>query len=91
MGRTKWCKVRVLKNGREDWPYKYAKVSGEVSGFWGGFTPEVETDERGIAKIEWELGDHLDKIYVGGGLFQASKEFKGPFEEGETYEITYKV
>ncbi len=84
MSRTKWCTVRVLKNGRQDWPYGYATVAGKVSG-WGGITSDVETDDEGYATLEWELGDHLEKIYVSGQTFQ------GPFEEGRRYTLRYEV
>ena len=83
--RTKWCRVQILKNGRSDWPYEYAVVAGKVSGILGGHTADYRTDARGFATIEWYGGDHLDKIYVSG------QTFDGPFEEGETYQLPYKV
>lgn len=85
MGRKKWCQVQVLKDGRLDWPYEYAKVSGATPGFFGGFTSEVRTDDRGIAILEWSSGDYLEKIYVSG------QTFNGPFEDGRSYRLPYKV
>lgn len=82
---VKWCKVQVLKDGRSDWPFAYAVVAGSVSGFVGGMTQDFRTDEQGIAIVEWYSGDHLDKLFVSG------QTFRGPFENGGTYLINYKV
>lgn len=80
---AKWCQVQVLRNGRTDWPYEYAKVAGEVSGFVGGMTSDFRTDDRGIAIVEWYSGDYLKKLYISG------KTFEGPFENGRSYKISY--
>lgn len=85
MGRTRWCQVQVLKNGRLDWPYEYAKVSGATPGFFGGSTSTVRTDSRGIATLQWSSGDYLEKIYVSG------QTFNGPFEDGRSYTLRYEV
>lgn len=80
-----WCEVQVLKNGRLDWPYEYAEVSAKVKGFFGGFTEDVRTDDRGIAIIEWSSNDDLETIYVSG------QTFRGPFESGRRYRLTYEI
>ena len=80
-----WCEVRILKNGRDDWPYEYATISAKVKGFFGGFTREVHTDDRGIATIEWSSDDDLEAIYVSG------KTFHGRFESGRYYTLRYDV
>jgi len=82
--RPKWCEVRILKNGRMDWPYEHARVAGLVSGI-GGMTQDFFTDDRGIAIVEWYSGDHLKKLYVSG------QTFDGPFEEGRSYRLSYRV
>ena len=78
------CRVRVLKNGREDWPYEYAVVAGRVAGL-GLHTADFRTDDRGIAIVEWYGGNHLDKIFVSGQTFDVY------YEDGETYTIRYEV
>ena len=83
--KAKWCEVQILKNGRSDWPYENAVVTGKVSGFVGGHTSDFRTDDRGRAIIEWYGGDHLERIYVSG------KTFEGPFEEGRFYRLSYWV
>ena len=80
-----WCQVRVLKNGRLDWPYEYARVSALVEGFMGGMTRDVRTDDRGFATIEWSSGNDLEKIFVSG------QTFYGPFENGRSYTLNYSV
>ncbi len=80
-----WCQVQVLKNGRLDWPYEYARVSAKVEGFFGGMTCNVRTDDRGIATIEWSSDNDLEKIYVSG------RTFDGPFENGRCYRLNYQV
>ena len=80
-----WCEIQVLKNGRLDWPYEYASVSASVSGFFGGMTSEVRTDDRGIAIIEWSSDKDLDTIFVSG------QSFRGPFESGRKYRLNYRV
>lgn len=82
---TKWCEIQILKNGRLDWPYEYAEVCGKTSGFMGGFTEDVRTDDEGKAIIEWVGGDHLEKIYCEG------QTFEGPFENGRFYRRSYRV
>lgn len=82
---TKWCQVQILKNGRLDWPYENAVVAGKVLGIFGGMTSDYRTDDRGIAIIEWQRGDHLEKIYVSG------QTFDGPFENGRSYRLPYWV
>jgi hypothetical protein len=81
----KWCQVQVLKNGRLDWPYEYARVSAKVEGFFGGMTRDVRTDDRGIATIEWSSDNDLEEIYVSG------QTFDGPFENGRMYKLPYEV
>ena len=80
-----WCEVEVLKNGRLDWPYEYAKVSGKVKGFFGGMTQEVRTDDRGIAILEWSSDADLEAIYVSG------QTFHGTYENGRHYRLNYRV
>lgn len=80
-----WCQIQVLKNGRRDWPYEYAKVSGEVHGFLGGYTQEVRTDSRGIATLEWSSDERLDKIFVSG------KTYHMTVESGESIILNYPV
>ncbi len=82
---SSWCQVKVLKNGRSDWPYEYACVSAMVGGFPGGMTRDVRTDDRGIAIIEWSSDNDLEKIYVSG------QTFPGPFENGRSYILPYEV
>ena len=82
---SSWCQVKVLKNGRSDWPYEYACVSAMVGGFPGGMTRDVRTDDRGIAIIEWSSDNDLEKIYVSG------QTFPGPFESGRSYILPYEV
>ena len=80
-----WCQVRILKNGRTDWPYEYACVAAKVDGFFGGMTRDVRTDDRGIAIIEWSSDNDLEEIYVSG------QTFHGPFENGRSYTLNYRV
>lgn len=80
-----WCEVQVLKNGRLDWPYEYARVSAKVGGFFGGMTSDVRTDDRGIATIEWSGDADLEAIYVSG------QTFHGRFENGRRYTINYEI
>lgn len=81
--RAKRCVVQVLRDGRSDWPYVNAVVTGKVSGLGGGHTADFRTDDKGIATVEWYGGDHLERIYVSG------KTFNGPFEEGGFYPLKY--
>ena len=80
--KTQWCEVEVLKNGRMDWPFINAVVSGVVS---GGHTEDFRTDDRGIARIMWYSDGDLKKIYVSGHTFE------GPFENGRKYTLSYWV
>ena len=80
-----WCEFQILKNGRSDWPYEYASVTGKVNGFFGGMTSTVRTDDRGICILEWSSNDDLEEIYVSG------QTFRGPFENGRRYRISYWV
>ena len=79
---VKRCIVRILRDGRLDWPYENAVVAGRVSGM-GLHTEDFRTDDRGIATIEWYVGDYLDKIYVSGESFDVH------FEDGGRYTIPY--
>ena len=80
-----WCQVRVLKNGRIDWPYEYVCVAAKIGDFFGGMTRNVRTDDRGIAIIEWSSNNDLEKIYVSG------QTFYGPFENGRSYTLNYRI
>lgn len=81
----KWCEIRVLKDGRTDWPFVYAKVAGKVPGFIGGMTSDFRTDDRGITIVKWCGGDYLKELYISG------RTFEGPFESGRSYTISYWV
>lgn len=80
-----WCQVQVLKNGRIDGPHEYACVAAKIDDFFGGMTHDVRTDDRGIAIIEWSSKNDLEKINVSG------RTFYGPFENGQSYTLNYRV
>ena len=78
-----WITVRIMKRGNSGrtWPLEYCKVSGSISGFFGGMTRDFRTDDRGIAEVSWSNDNDLKCLYIKG------KRYDGPFESGRSYTI----
>jgi hypothetical protein len=85
---TKRVEVRILKDGRYDWPCRYAKVSGRKSnGDW--VDANARTDDDGYATIEWEMGsDYLECICVDEALAR-NRYINGYFQSGRSYTLRY--
>lgn len=58
---------------------KGVKVTGEVSGFFGGMTKSTRTNSDGHAMLEWSSSKSLGAIFIDG------KKHSGKYTSGSSY------